>query len=587
MKKFWLIILTCFVIIVSIVTNDSLNNVSLDNILLTNNQSKNLIVNAQEFPLNNPSHSLISNNNNISLNNKEYPVVFYEQNLFYIKVPLTNISPETRAERMSEAITKFAEDYSVSTDDLTVNKLTSDVFLISVNNIPLVSLIEADAKANNTTLEKLATSYQEKIITAVANYRKENSFQEISKDIVACLAITFAFIILVKILWAINSLIVSNIQMMQMGIFRSIRFQRLQLVSVKQQKQFLVIVIRLMFASITIILFLTYLGLLFQFFPKTKTYGDFVFNAFKLTLKTTWTSIIDYLPALFTIIITLVITYYIIRFTKIFFNALDNGDISIPGFHQEWAKPTYNLTVGLSYALALAIIFPYLPGSGSPAFRGISVFIGALFTFGGASAISNFIGGIIVIYTRAYQIGDLVKVGEITGNVFEKTILSTRIRTPNNQIVTIPNSSIVSNNIINYTASNRELKEPLILNTTITLGYDVPWRKVHETLIKAALATKHISHQYSPFVLQTSLNDFCVSYELKAYTELDLPPSRIPLVYSELHQNIQDKCNEVGIEILSPHYYSIRDGNHNTIPDNYLPSDYQAPSFRIENNNKQ
>ena len=177
---------------------------------------------------------------------------------------------------------------------------------------------------------------------------------------------------------------------------------------------------------------------------------------------------------------------------------------------------------------------------------------------------------------------DRVKVGDVIGNVLEKTILSTRIRTPNNQIVTIPNSTIVSSNIVNYTATNRELKEPLIINTTITLGYDVPWRLVHKVLIDAANITENISHDFKAFVLQTALNDFSVSYELKAYSELGILPSLVPSIYSELHQNIQDKCNEAGIEILSPHFSAIRDGSHSTIPSNYLPDDYQAPGFKID-----
>ena len=158
-------------------------------------------------------------------------------------------------------------------------------------------------------------------------------------------------------------------------------------------------------------------------------------------------------------------------------------------------------------------------------------------------------------------------------------MLSTRIITPDNEIITLPNASLFGTEITNFTASIRDEKKPLLLKTTITLGYDVPWRKVHETLVKAALNSDGILKDPEPFVVQTSLDDFYVAYTLKAYTN---QPYKMQIVYSHLHQNIQDKCNEVDIEILSPHYRAVRDGNMTTIPSDYLPNDYQAPGFRLE-----
>ena len=232
----------------------------------------------------------------------------------------------------------------------------------------------------------------------------------------------------------------------------------------------------------------------------------------------------------------------------------------------------------LIIALTLATIFPLLPGAKSPAFRGISIFAGALFTLGGASTIANLVGGFIIIYTRAFQIGDRVQVGDVIGIILEKTILSTRIRTAKNEIVTIPNANLITTNIKNFSTAYRDINQPIILHTVVTLGYDVPWRDVHRILKEAALLSPSILKDPAPFVLQTSLGDFSVSYELNAYTE---QPSMMPEIYSELHQNIQDKCNKAGIEILSPQYSAVRDGNQNTMPEKYLPKDYQAPGFQI------
>ncbi len=543
---------------------------------------------AQILPQNNGSNAteLIAQTTNNSEKNQNsvqrFPVKIGEEILFNFQEPIANISPQTRAERATKEINKFAQKYSLPYDQVKATELTPELVLISVEDIPLVTLISADAKSANTTLTNLGEEYRQKIQTSVKKYREERNIKRTIIRVLLAILITVIFGLLVRLCLVISPLITNKIQALQQGLLREIKIQELSILSLKQEKRFLILLNQVIFFVIILVLFVTYLGFLFNLFPQTESYGEIVFSAFKSAIYQAVSSLLSYLPNLFTIAITIVLSYYTTRFSQVFFNALKDGSLTLAGFYREWAEPTYRITVFLIYALALAIIFPYLPGSDSPAFRGVSLFLGALFTFGGASAISNFVGGIIVIYTRAYQIGDLVKVGDVIGNVLEKTILSTRIRTPNNQIVTIPNASIVSNNIINFTATNRELQKPLIVSTTITLGYDNPWRKVHEVLIEAALATNNISKEFPPFVLQTSLNDFYVSYELKAYTELGLLPSKIPFVYSELHQNIQDKCNEAGIEIMSPHYTALRDGNQNTIPANYLPEDYHAPGFKID-----
>jgi small-conductance mechanosensitive channel len=177
---------------------------------------------------------------------------------------------------------------------------------------------------------------------------------------------------------------------------------------------------------------------------------------------------------------------------------------------------------------------------------------------------------------RAFKLGDRVKIGDTVGDVIDKTMLVTHVRTIKNEDVTIPNSAILNGSTINYTTSAKQLG--LILNSTVTIGYDVPWKKVHELLINAALNTDHVQKEPQPFVLQTSLDDFYVSYQINAYTQrADLSAK----IYSELHSRIQDGFNESGIEILSPHYRAARDGNILTIPSEYIPKGYQAPGFNV------
>jgi small-conductance mechanosensitive channel len=209
----------------------------------------------------------------------------------------------------------------------------------------------------------------------------------------------------------------------------------------------------------------------------------------------------------------------------------------------------------------LVIIFPYLPGSDSPAFKGVSVFLGVLLSLGSSSAINNIIAGLVITYMRPFKIGDRIRIGETVGDVIEKSMLVIKVRTIKNEEITVPNSTVLSSNTTNYSAMAEGTG--LILHTTVTIGYDVPWRDMHAALLKAADRTELILKEPAPFVLQTSLDDFYVSYQLNAYTRA---ASQQVQVYSDLHRHILDSCAEAGIEIMSPHYRAMRDGNASTIP---------------------
>ena len=219
---------------------------------------------------------------------------------------------------------------------------------------------------------------------------------------------------------------------------------------------------------------------------------------------------------------------------------------------------------------------PYIPGSRSPAFQGVTLLVGFLVSFASSSSLSNIIAGTILTYTRAFRIGDRVQIGDTVGDVVGSSLLVTDLRTIKNVVVAIPNALVLGGPVINYSRMARTAG--LILNTSVTIGYDAPWRTVHGLLIAAAGATPGIEPSPEPFVLQTALNDFYVSYEINAYTRR---PNDMHLIYADLHANIQDRFNEAGVEIMSPHYRSLRDGNTVTIPEGQRPEGYEAPGFRI------
>jgi small-conductance mechanosensitive channel len=381
--------------------------------------------------------------------------------------------------------------------------------------------------------------------------------------------------------WVRNGfiLIENRIEAEQGKRVKGFKIQQVQVFTASQLTSFLQGVTKYTRYGVNFLLMLIYLTGIFSVFPKTRGVVSNILTSIFKAVEKNWQEFISYLPNLLNLIVIIAITYYGLKLIRFLFNEIEKGTITLSGFHAEWAMPTFQLVKFLVIALALVVAFPFLPGSSSPAFQGISVFIGLLFSLGSTSVVANVVSGVVLTYTRAFRVGDRVKIADTVGDVIEKGLLVTRVRTIKNVEITIPNGMVLGSHIINYSSLSQE--QGLILTTTITLGYDVPWRLIYETLKKAALATEGILTDPPPFVLQTSLDDFYVSYELNAYT---LKPNRMALIYSELHQNIQDACNEAGIEILSPHYGALRDGNPSTIPVDQLPKNYQAPPFQVKIN---
>jgi small-conductance mechanosensitive channel len=221
----------------------------------------------------------------------------------------------------------------------------------------------------------------------------------------------------------------------------------------------------------------------------------------------------------------------------------------LAGFYPEWAVPTYKICRFLVIIFAIAVAYPYIPGSRSRAFEGVSIFLGVLFSLGSTTLIANMVAGIVLTYMRGFRVGDVVKIGDTTGKVTEVALLVTRLRTPKNVEITIPNSVLMTKQVTNYSLAAGEGR--LILPTSITIGYDAPWRQVHGLLLLAAERTAQVLREPAPFVLQNALDDFYVKYELNVYAASS---DNMPLLYSELHQGIQDAFNEYGVQIMSPHY---------------------------------
>ena len=514
-----------------------------------------------------------------------FPVMLDGKTLFFIRRGVSSFSAEERANAITRRIERIAQNDSIPVENLTIKQIPDDNSLyLSVDQEVILTVTERDAKAYRSTPEVLAQQALQKIQVAIAQYRQDRKPEQLLKNIIYTVIASFAFLIISFAVIKISGKLFPFIRRLIESLTPGIQIGNVEIISSSNISFFWLRVLRIIRLLVLFLLLFNYATFVLRLFPWTRVFGESILGYFSQSLELVLSSIGQYLPNAFIIAIIIFITYYLIRLIKPFFTAIERGNLVIPGFYTHWAKPTYNLLLVIIIALAAIVAFPYLPGFDSPAFRGVSVFLGLLLSLGSTSAIANVIGGIILIYTRAFRIGDHIQVGDVIGDLIEKNFLVIRICTPTNKIITIPNSSLLSSNVINFSISSRELNRNLIIQTTITLGYDLPWRKAHKTLIEAALETVHILTEPAPFVLQTSLDNFYISYQLNAYTN---QPNLMVIIYSELHQNIQDKCNEAGIEILSPSYTSLRDGNTTTIPENYLPSDYVAPPFRVQSSDNQ
>ncbi|NJB82780.1 mechanosensitive ion channel family protein [Wenyingzhuangia aestuarii] len=495
--------------------------------------------------------------------------------LFLVYSKIGSSTASDRAKNISKKIEKLYNDDFLKIDQIKVNPF-ENTYDIVYNELIIMSISEADAIWYNQSLESSAELFKDKIKTAIDTARKENSLQKIALRIGLVLLALLITILVIKLVKRLFIKLDQIIDIKQESWLKDIKYNDYVIVSTEQALILVSYIIKALKAIIYVVILYITLPILFSIFPFTRDWADTLFNLIWNPFKGVLLDIIGFLPNLFSIAVIYIVMRYFIRFVRYIFSEIKHEKLKINGFHPDWAMPTFGIVKVLLYAFTIVLIFPHLPGNDSKVFQGVSVFVGILFSLGSSTAISNMVAGLVITYMRSFKLGDRIKFGDIKGDVVEKTLLITRLKTVKNEIITVPNSTILASNIINYTSIADE--NGLILHTTITLGYDVPWKLVHKTLIEAAIRTDAISNTPSPFVLQTSLDDYYVSYELNAYTKI---VAKQALIYSDLHQNIQDVCNENGIEILSPHYRAARDGNMTTIPKDYLDKDYKAPSFNV------
>ncbi|MDR2734454.1 MAG: mechanosensitive ion channel family protein [Spirochaetota bacterium] len=337
-----------------------------------------------------------------------------------------------------------------------------------------------------------------------------------------------------------------------------IKIKNITLLTPKQIVRAILVLLKICKYLVTFIQLYLTLPIIFSLFPATEGLAAALFGYILNPLHDGVSAAIEYIPNLITIIIIVIVIRYIIRALKYFTVKIARGKIDLPGFYPDLVEPTFNILRVLLWAFAVALIYPYLPGSHSQVFQGVSVFVGIIFSLGSTSAMGNLVAGLVITYMRSFKIGDRVRIKEVTGFVVEKTLMAVRLRTHKNEYVTFPNVTILSSEIINYNNSSAEDSEGLILNTEITFAYSTPWQTIHAILINAALATDYVEKTPAPFVLQTGMEDFYARYQINCYTkEID----KVPAIYASLYENIQNGFHAAGIDMTCAHFRIVTHTN--------------------------
>lgn len=488
-------------------------------------------------------------------------VTFYNDSLFVIRERLGPYGPAERARLIELNLKEIYKDLKVLEDSFRV-KRSQKSSVILYKDTPILSLSLNDVKdsqlsiveAENKIIEIIKKSFESRLV----RLSQSNTLKSIGITLVLVAGLALILIIINRVFKFINKRLVKYEQ----GLKRK-RKSLFRYLAPKGPDYFFTFLSKVVKWLVILLVLFLYLPLIFRYNVYTEDLARTFYNYISDPVMYVLSGIYDFIiHNLIFIVLILIIARYITRVMSTISREIEQEKLVFKGFHKDWARPTTNILKVIIYVFAIVFMFPFIPGSDSPAFQGVSIFLGVLLSLGSTSAIANAVAGVVITYMRPFTVGDRVKIGNTIGEVVSKTLLVTKIKTLKNEDVTIPNATIISGQLWNYSTHASEIG--IILHTSVTIGYDVPWETVNELLLKAAKNTPNLTREFKPFVMQKGLNDFYVEYELNVYTK---QPQKMADFYSELHKNILEAFNEAGVEIMSPHYNAIRDGNASTVPD--------------------
>ena len=475
------------------------------------------------------------------------PVVIDGTTVFRVR-GVTSYPAEQRAADIASRIKAFAANRDMPTDSIRVEE-TPDASLVVVPGGRLYGILDADAQLLGLTRQLLAVASRERVVEAVEAYRRDRQARVLWLGILRALAATAA---LVLVLVVIRRAVRRLQAVVDRRFHARIRDVKIQAVEVVRAEQLWYAIERVIGFTGTLSMFVAvylYLDYVLLLFPWSRGVGRSLSSMVLGPLATIGNGIVAFIPSLVFLFILALITRFVLRVTGMYFRGVSKGTISLAGIEPEWAPALERITRVMIVAFALVIAYPHIPGSGSEAFKGIGLVIGLMFSLGSPALVSNLVAGMSLAFRRAFKVGDRVKIGDHVGEVTQVRLLTTYLRSPKNEEISIPNSAILNGEVVNYSALARD--KGLILHTTVGIGYETPWRQVEAMLLEAARRTSGLLANPKPFVLQRALGDFAVTYEVNAFCD---NTQALLVRYSELHRNILDVFNEYGVQIMTPAY---------------------------------
>jgi len=457
---------------------------------------------------------------------------------------------EARAEAIAGRIIEVARDARIAVDHFKVEERLLGSTILAGNQA-LMTVLEVDARVEGIERPVLAQLHLEQVKRAVVRYRSDREQTALLRGAGYAAAAVVLLAGVLVVLRRLRRLVDTTLERR----YRA-RLEHLQIAGFKiLHAERLWDGLRSVIASVYWLLALAFTYLAADFtllqFPGTRSIAVDLLGWFVEPLAKMGRGLLASIPSLIFLLILVLVTRYILQTLRLLFSAIEQGAVKFKSFERDWSWPTYRIVRLLVVAFAVVVAFPYIPGSSSEAFKGVSLFLGIVFSLGSTSIIANAIAGYSMTYRRAFRVGDRIRVGDIVGDVTEVRLQVTHVRSLKNEEVTIPNSVILNSAVVNY--STLAASQGLILHTTVGIGYETPWRQVEAMLLIAAGRTPRLLNEPVPYVLQKSLGDFAITYELNAYTDR---PGEMNSIYTELHRNILDVFNEYGVAIMTPAYES-------------------------------
>ena len=476
-------------------------------------------------------------------------------------------TPELAAVRSSAVLRKLADNPVVAPEQLEVREDSpySMVGLVGQGGrfTPMLAVDDRASRAFDITRQELAERYRDQLRGAIRQYRSSHTLGAWLRSTALALLFLGIYVAWVQVQVLLEHRVRHWIATAPSTWLGGLKLAGSKVLDRSQERAALLGVLRVLHWGFLLLASYLLIPLLLGFFPPTQVVAEGLRSHIRRVLERLLDGVVAAIPNLLAIVMILLITRLVMRACLDWFAAIERGQLQFPGFYREWARPTGRLVAAGVLLAGLVTAYPYIPGSGSREFEGAGLFVGLLAALGSSAVVTNVISGLMLIYTRAFREGDRVEINGVVGVVQDRDLLVTRIQTPRNELVSIPNATVITSPILNFSFGRREIQQPVALATTITIGYDVPWRQVHALMLAAAQAVPGIAEDPPPLVLQTSLNDFHISYELNASVR-DVLLYRETL--SELLASLQDRFADAGVEILSPLYQANREGGKSTVP---------------------